>query len=121
MHSETVTSIKFVPEFAWLITTSKDKSVKFWKINALNEVGEPRKEVIKEIVNQAEPKYKKTKQNVVENDPFWEEEQQAKRFIEKEAIAKKQEKTTFSDQKQPKKEKVQKKEESDEDLTGWDT
>lgn len=120
MHNETITSVKLVPEFAWLITTSKDKTVKFWKLNQLHEAVEPKKDV-REIVKQEQPKYKKPNQNMVENDPFWEEEQQAKRFIEKEVISKKQEKNTFSESKPPKIEKVVKKEDSDEDLTGWDT
>ena len=110
------------------MTTSKDRTMKFWIIKQMQRGEEDPNDPqpnMRVLAPENPKKSAKSKQNVVANDPFNEEENQLENFIKNEGIKKDSNKKGDGSTRAPqnssnKPETKPKKEDSDDDLAGWD-
>ena len=101
--------------------------MKFWKIKQFEgvEISKPERKYEEQSGNQNYKKQTKQKDNSIANDPFNEEENQINDFIKNEGIKKDNNRKIEKTNSKPtiaKNQQIQKpkKEDSDDDLAGWD-
>ena len=97
--------------------------MKFWKIKNYGSAEDGKEEIEntkKVFGSENAKKNSKSKQNVVANDPFYEEENQLENFIKNEGVKNIDSSNKTRPNQTNKVEKKQKRDDSDDDLAGWD-
>ena len=121
IHNEAITSIKFVPEKGWLISTSKDRTLKFWRFKQLKRINEGFNEVKNQAVLGVSVKGYRQKGDFDRDDPLHDQDEQEIDYRNDDYNQGQRDNGKTREPNKQKQVEIKKKEpDSDEDLTGWD-